>query len=250
MSGRPSRTTSVRLAASLVLGLLTAVSPAIFAQQNVSSTLIPVAQRKSPADVPLVSSTGATTDLVSYDGKVLLVNFWATDCGGCVLEIPSIVKIQKAFHGKPFTAVGVSMDVSYENLKGPAQAWSRVRPFARAHHMDYPILMADKAMVQAFDVKALPATFLIDRHGRIAAVYHGVIDPASVEANIRALLTETSHPAADAAPCDVKPVPCSVLPGAPAQPGSLTLTPGAQSPGQPSLVTPSVGSSSSSTIGG
>ena len=186
-----------RFGKSLAAGLLACccvlAAPSLLAQSNVSAKLIPVAKRKSAPDIPLVSSTGATQDLVGYDGKVVLLNFWATACGGCVLEIPSIVQIQNSFHGKPFTAVGVSMDVSYEGLKGPAQAWSRVRPFMHSHHVDYPVLMANKAMVHAYNIKAVPDTFLIDQHGRIAAVYHGTINPANVEANIRALLSETAQ---------------------------------------------------------
>lgn len=240
-----------RFGKSLAAGLLACccvfAAPPLLAQSNVSAKLIPVAKRKSAPDIPLVSSTGATQDLVSYDGKVVLLNFWATACGGCVLEIPSIVQIQNSFHGKPFTAVGVSMDVSYEGLKGPAQAWSRVRPFMHSHHVDYPILMANQAMVHAYKIKALPDTFLIDRHGRIAAVYHGTIDPANVEANIRALLGETAHKGS--APCDVKPVPCSVLPGTQAAPGALTLAPESQTPGEPSLTAPSSADSTPSPAG-
>ncbi|MGH9412479.1 MAG: peroxiredoxin family protein [Terriglobales bacterium] len=58
----------------------------------------------------------------NYRGRVVLLNFWASGCGGCVLEIPSLVRIDGAFHGQPFTVVGISMDMSYENITSPAQA--------------------------------------------------------------------------------------------------------------------------------
>jgi thiol-disulfide isomerase/thioredoxin len=78
------------------------------------------------------------------DMKVL--SFWATDCGGCVLEIPSFIELEKAYKDKGFTAVGVAMDISYEGLKDAKEAWGRVRPFMAEKGMNYPIVMGDDAM--------------------------------------------------------------------------------------------------------
>ena len=75
------------------------------------------ANRKSAPAFQLVTKDGMKLQISDYRGKVVLLNFWATDCGGCVLEIPSFIELENAYKGKGFTAVGVSMDISYENLK-------------------------------------------------------------------------------------------------------------------------------------
>jgi hypothetical protein len=86
--------------------------------------------------------------------------------------------------------VGISMDILYEDLKGPAEAWELVNPFVKTHDVDYPILMGDDGITKRYSVEALPVTYLIDNRGRIAAKYVGIVDRSNLEANIRALLVE------------------------------------------------------------
>ena len=126
----------------------------------------------------------------SYQGKVVLLNFWATDCGGCKLEIPWFIELQQSYNNKGFTAVGVAMDISYESLKNADEAWGLVRPYLASHGLNYPILMGDEATSKAYNLQVYPATYLIDKSGRIAATYIGVISKADVEANINRLLAE------------------------------------------------------------
>ena len=132
-----------RLAVLLTVLLLTPLPALIFAQQNGHAALIPQADRKPAPPFHLVDESGKKIGLSDFRGKVVLLNFWATDCGGCVLEIPSFITLESAYRDKDFTAVGVSMDISYESLKNADEAWSRVRPFAASHKMNYPILMGD-----------------------------------------------------------------------------------------------------------
>lgn len=174
--------------APVVIGAL--LVPAGFAQRDVRAVLVPVASRKAAPGFRLISDTGKSMQNSDYLGKVILLNFWATDCGGCVLEIPSFIEIEKDFGGKGFTAVGISMDISYEDLKDADEAWKRVRPFAQSHKMNYPILMGDKLIEGAYNVDEYPATYLIDKKGRVAARYVGIIDKADVEANVKRLLVE------------------------------------------------------------
>ena len=86
--------------------------------------------------------------------------------------------------------VGLSMDILYEDLKGPAEAWSLVNPFVQSHKVNYPILMGDDGITKRYAVEALPVTYLIDKRGKIAATYVGVVDRANIEQNIKALLAE------------------------------------------------------------
>ena len=82
------------------------------------------------------------------------------------------------------------MDILYEDLKGPAEAWSLVDPFVEAHKLDYPILMSYDRITKRYSVNALPVTYLIDQRGCIAATYVGILDRADIEANIKILLAE------------------------------------------------------------
>jgi hypothetical protein len=84
----------------------------------------------------------------------------------------------------------VSEDIIYEDLTGADQAWSRVRPFVRDHKVGYAIVVDDRKVHERYNITALPLTYLLDRRGRIAASYLGVVDRANLERNIEALLRE------------------------------------------------------------
>jgi cytochrome c biogenesis protein CcmG/thiol:disulfide interchange protein DsbE len=166
------------------------MTPALWGQQNVHAALIAPTARKPAPQFHLLGETGKTVQVSDYQGKVVLLNFWATSCGGCVLEIPSFIALEQSYKDKRFTAVGVSVDISYEGLKNADEAWKRVKPFIVDRKINYPILMGDDLIVRAYGVNAYPATFLIDKSGRIAAVYVGVVNKNNVEANIQTLLSE------------------------------------------------------------
>src|SRR4051794_26360721 len=134
---------------------------------DISVVLEPQATRKPAPAFELLDAPGKPVPLSSFKGKPLLLDFWATKCGGCVKEIPSFIELHHAYAKKGLAVVGVSIDILYEDLKSPAEAWSLVNPFVTGHHVDYPILMGDEALTHAYSVTALPVTHLIDRRGRI-----------------------------------------------------------------------------------
>jgi peroxiredoxin len=175
---------------AIVLLLSVGLSAEAVGQQNVHATLIPVATRVAAPSFNLAGETGTAVQLSDYRGKVVLLNFWATQCGGCVLEVPYFVAIQSELKGEGFTVVGISMDRSYEELKTADVAWGKVRPFVAAHKLNYPILMGDSSLLEAYKLNFLPMTYLIDKSGRTAAVYGGVVSKDDVEANLKTLLSE------------------------------------------------------------
>jgi peroxiredoxin len=180
-----------KIAGFVIFLVWTCIVPPSLGQQDVHAALIPPANRKSAPAFQLVAEDGSKIQISDYRGKVVLLNFWATDCGGCVLEIPSIIELEKTYKGKGFTAVGVSMDISYENLKDANEAWGRVRPFMAKHGVNYPIAMGDDAISRAYSLNAFPATYLIDKSGKIAASYVGVlINKDTVATNVNSLLSE------------------------------------------------------------
>jgi peroxiredoxin len=177
---------------SFIMVLISAcIMPALFGQQDVHAALIPPANRKAAPAFQLATEDGTKTQLSDYRGKVVLLNFWATDCGGCVLEIPSIIQIKNSYKPQGFTALGVSMDISYEGLKDANEAWGRVRPFIAKHGVNYPIVMGDDAISRAYSLNAFPATYLIDKSGKVAISYVGVlINEDTVATNVKSLLSE------------------------------------------------------------
>jgi peroxiredoxin len=178
------------LTALFTLLLLISPRPLLLAQQDVHAALIAANDRKPAPAFDLANAAGKKVRISDYHGKVVLLNFWATDCGGCILEIPSFISIQAAHPDRAFTAVGVSMDIFYEGLKNADEAWGKVGPFVSSHKMNYPILMGDQSVSDAYGLKAFPATYLIDKSGRIAATYVGVVSKDNVEANVDKLLSE------------------------------------------------------------
>jgi peroxiredoxin len=186
-----SRKRTHKIAGLIVAFVWMCITPALFGQQDVHAALTPAPNRKPAPAFQLVMQDSTKMQISDYRGKVVLLNFWATDCGGCVLEIPSFIELEKAYKDKGFTAVGVSMDISYEDLKSADEAWARVRPFIAKHGVNYPIAMGDDAISKAYALNAFPATYLIDKSGKIAVAYVGmVVNKDNVETNIKGLLAE------------------------------------------------------------
>jgi cytochrome c biogenesis protein CcmG/thiol:disulfide interchange protein DsbE len=162
--------------------LLTLAAATAVAQPAVRAIVQPASERKAAPQFSLKDSTGKTINLTDYRGKVLLLDFWATWCTGCKMEIPWFSEFEKAYGARGFAVVGVSMDES---------GWSVVKPFLAKNHLPYPILLGDGPTARRFGIRALPDTFLIDRQARVAAAYRAsLVDKNDVEANIKALLSE------------------------------------------------------------
>lgn len=103
-------------------------------------------------------------DLSALRGRVVLLNFWATWCGPCQVEIPTFVHWQQKYAARGLTVVGISMD------DDPAP----VRKLASKLHIAYPVLMGDEKIGSEYGgILGLPVSFVIDRSGQISAVFKG-----------------------------------------------------------------------------
>jgi len=105
-----------------------------------------------------------THTLQNYRGQVVLVNFWASWCGPCVMEMPSLQRLQKAMTGKPFTLLAINEEESYGTV------WK----FAAKVQIHFPLLL-DRDGKTAFDwgIDIYPTSFLIDPKGRVQYVAYG-----------------------------------------------------------------------------
>ena len=118
----------------------------------------------------------AEFDLDSYEGKVLVVNFWATWCGPCRVEVPSLVRLRDSFDSKQVAIVGESMDVNGT----PTEMEVLVRDFAKQFEINYPLYLdSEHELAMRLDklghfLPAIPATLVFDRTGKIRSSHRGV----------------------------------------------------------------------------
>jgi thiol-disulfide isomerase/thioredoxin len=118
-------------------------------------------------------------DLRAYRGKIVLLNFWATWCAPCQLEMPRFIAWQNKYGPRGLRIIGISMD------DDPAMAGSLVRKLK----LNYPVVMGDEKIGHLYGgVMGLPITFLIDKQGRVQAQYQGETDLNSIEKQFKTLL--------------------------------------------------------------
>lgn len=145
-----------------------------------AAALKPDKDRKMAPDFALKDENGKTVKLSEYRGKVVLLDFWATWCGPCKIEIPWFIEFERKLKDKGFAVVGVSMD---------EDGFKVITPFAREMGINYRIVSGDDLTAQLYGgVEALPTTFLIDRDGRIATVHVGLASKGDIENGIQQLL--------------------------------------------------------------
>ena len=132
----------------------------------------------------LTDSTGAVVSLAKLKGRVVQLDFWATWCTSCKVEIPWFMEFQTKYGPKGLSTIGVAMDV---------EEWKIVRPYVAKHPFNYPIVIGNDELARKYDVPGLPVTVLIDRAGRIAESHVGLVDKAAWEKRIQALLQEPAR---------------------------------------------------------
>jgi thiol-disulfide isomerase/thioredoxin len=144
----------------------------------------------SPApDFSLQSLDGRTLRLSDFRGKAVLLNFWATWCGPCKIEMPWFVELQNQYASQGFQIVGVAMDDASKEDIGK---------FAKDMGVNYPILIGKESVGDEYGgVPALPESFLIGRDGKIVDKILGLRGKAEIEDAIKKTLD--TRPAASQA---------------------------------------------------
>jgi len=137
-------------------------------------------ERKPAPEFELKDADGKTVRLSDYKGKVVLLDFWATWCGPCKIEIPWFIEFERTYKDKGFSVIGVAMD---------DEGWTVVKPFIADLAINYRILQGSDAIAQKYGgVDALPTTFLIDREGKIAETHVGLTGKDEFENGIKKLM--------------------------------------------------------------
>lgn len=120
----------------------------------------PVRNNVSAPEFELRTLEGRSVDSSSLRGRVVVLNFWATWCGPCKEEMPSLQRLKQQFKPEEFELLAITTDQQREAIKG----------FVRSLGLTFPVLIDDdKEISAAFGVRGLPTTVLIGRDGRIVA---------------------------------------------------------------------------------
>src|SRR5438132_10249326 len=131
-------------------------------------------------DFELKSLDGATVHLTDYHGKAVLLNFWATWCEPCKIEMPWFVDLQKKYGPQGLQVLGVAMD------DAPAKD---IADFSQKMGVNYPVLIGKEEVgTQYGGVQFLPSTFYISRDGKIIDRVFGLVSRSEIEANVQKAL--------------------------------------------------------------
>ena len=132
---------------------------------------------------------GADVTLAQYKGTVVLVNFWATWCDPCYVEIPWLIEMQQKYAGKGFTILGVSMDEEGKAAVVPFLAKERFNVNGQKLPMNYPIVLGSDDVADKFGgLLGYPTTFLISKDGKIVTKVQGLISYDELTKEIEAQL--------------------------------------------------------------
>jgi len=133
-------------------------------------------------EAPAISLTdieGKKLDLADYKGKVVVLDFWATWCGPCRIEIPGLVEMQNKYAHQGFSVIGISLDDEPQP----------VVQFYKEFKMNYPVAVGNQRVGELYGgIFGLPTTFVIGRDGRIYAKHIGAEDVSVIEDEVQQLL--------------------------------------------------------------
>ncbi len=141
---------------------------------------LPDLRGKPAPDFTLKTLDGKTVSLSDYKGKAVLLNFWATWCGPCKLEMPWLIDLQKKYAAQGFTVLGISEDDG---------APKNVADFAANMGVNYPVLFADDKTSKAYGgIDYLPTSYYIGRNGKVVLEVGGIISQSDIDADIQKIL--------------------------------------------------------------
>jgi thiol-disulfide isomerase/thioredoxin len=147
----------------------------------ITSTALPASATPLPPGAPTPDFTrtgfdGKPVSLSAARGRLVLLDFWASWCAPCIVELPHLMNLQKRYSGK-LQIIGVAMD---DDAKAPKQSVAQ-------YHVSYPVVMGDLALAKAYGgVLGLPEIFLIGADGKVIKSWRGDFKPSELDTAITA----------------------------------------------------------------
>ncbi len=133
----------------------------------------------------LLNLAGDTVNLSDYKGKVVIINFFATYCPPCRMEMPDFVELQKRFGSKNFTVLAISVDNDGEKV---------LPPFVEKLGLNFPVLLATSKVLEDYgNIYALPVTFVLDKDHKIVKKITGMINKEELIPLIEKLLSTENN---------------------------------------------------------
>lgn len=137
-------------------------------------------QEATTPQFTLKDINGRTVRLRDYRGKVVLVNFWATWCPPCRVEMPDLIRLQREHARQGLQIIGITY---------PPESKTRVRRFARSLKVNYPIVLGTRQIKERFSSEdTLPLTVVINRDGKVKEIISGILLPQEFDEKIKPLL--------------------------------------------------------------
>ena len=138
-------------------------------------------QLKEVPSIEIITSSGEIISTKDLKGSVYLINFWATDCPGCIEELPELISTYQKYRNDNFTIIAVSM------FYDPP---SRVLSYVKKNNLPFPVALdIEKNIINNFNnVKLTPTTIIVDHKGKIINTIIGVLDFKALHKSIDKLL--------------------------------------------------------------
>ncbi len=152
-----------------------------------SVLFITLNDKKQAPELTFNTIEGKKITMSSLKGQIVLVNFWATDCPGCIAEMPKLVETYNTYHAKGLEIIAVAM---------PTDPISQVQNYAQKNKLPFPVVHdGDVEITTHFDdVRLTPTTFMIDQQGHLMGKIIGEMDFTALRSQLdKSLATKETH---------------------------------------------------------
>ena len=129
--------------------------------------------KSSYGDFKLMDLDGNEMSLSDFAGKIVVLNFWATWCSPCRVEIPYFIEVYNKYKDKGVQFIGVSNEDA-----------STLRSFAEDYNINYPILIDNAGVIEEWGIRAIPTTFILNKDGKVIFKNIGMMTREQLENNI------------------------------------------------------------------
>lgn len=140
---------------------------------------------KGPYPPNYLESQTESLKLSDYQGKIVILDFWATWCPPCRKGIPDLIELKSEFKDKDVEVIGVSLD----GITRGGQTAANVEPFIEEYGINYPIIRGDEQIVYSFGgIRSIPTSYVIDKEGNVISRYEGLIPKSQYVKDIESIL--------------------------------------------------------------